>query len=253
MRRKISVPTFILIALIIIASSLFIYYLSNGLLGYTGFVTHTGSAPTILVGHFWQDGVVPNEYTFIIILNKGSTAQNVTVKFWNRGGSFIVSTNRIVDPDNQWQLTTGTQEGPSATRALDGYFTIEAPDVSKLLAQAYIVLPNAGNFPGFPVTITSWPPSGTAAPTPPTGTAPDTTITSKPRSTSISTTASFSFTSTLAGSSFECKLDAGPFEACTSPKRYTGLSRSAHSFSVRAKDAAGNLDPTPAVFDWRII
>src|SRR3989338_4839240 len=92
--------------------------------------------------------------------------------------------------------------------------------------------------------------SATPTLSPPASTQPDTTITAKPRDTSISTAASFSFTSTQTGSAFECSLDAGSFESCTSPKTYTGLTRSSHTFSVRARDAAGNLDSTPATFTW---
>ena len=48
--------------------------------------------------------------------------------------------------------------------------------------------------------------------------------------------------STEAGASFECRLDGGAWGACTSPKAYTGISRGSHTFYVRAKDAAGNVD-----------
>ena len=76
--------------------------------------------------------------------------------------------------------------------------------------------------------------------------APDTTITSGPTGTINSSSASFAFTSSEAGSTFECRLDAAAFAACTSPQSYTALAQGAHTFEVRARDAAGNLDPTPA-------
>ena len=84
---------------------------------------------------------------------------------------------------------------------------------------------------------------------PPDTTPPDTSIGSGPPASTTSTSASFGFASTEAGSSFECKLDAGSWAACTSPKPYSGLALGAHQFSVRARDAAGNLDPTPATAD----
>ncbi len=74
-------------------------------------------------------------------------------------------------------------------------------------------------------------------------TAPDTTITS---STVTGSSASVSFTSPDAGAGFECKLDSAPYAPCTSLKTYSGLSAGDHAFSVRATDAAGNTDQTPA-------
>ena len=83
-------------------------------------------------------------------------------------------------------------------------------------------------------------------------TPPDTTLTGTPPAVSNSSNASFSFSATEAGSTFECQLDAGGFAVCTSPKSYTGLADGSHSFQVRAKDVAGNVDPTPASYTWSI-
>ncbi len=41
-------------------------------------------------------------------------------------------------------------------------------------------------------------------------------------------------------------MDAAAFAVCTSPHTTPPLSDGAHSFEVRAIDAAGNVDPTPA-------
>ena len=82
-------------------------------------------------------------------------------------------------------------------------------------------------------------------------TPPDTSIDSGPTGTVNSTNASFTFSSE-AGASFDCNLDGGGFSACTSPKNYSGLSDSAHTFQARARDAAGNIDPTPATRTWTV-
>ena len=51
---------------------------------------------------------------------------------------------------------------------------------------------------------------------------------------------------------FECRLDGGGWGACSSPKSYSGLGEGNHTFHVRATDAAGNVDPTPATFAWTV-
>jgi hypothetical protein len=47
------------------------------------------------------------------------------------------------------------------------------------------------------------------------------------------------------GARFECKLDGRPYVACSSP-RTLKLKVGKHVFRVRAVDAAGNVDPSPA-------
>jgi hypothetical protein len=81
---------------------------------------------------------------------------------------------------------------------------------------------------------------------------PDTTITSGPSGTVSSTTASFAFSSNESNATFECKLDDGAFESCTSPKEYNGLSDGSHTFYVKATDAAGNTDASPASRTWTV-
>ena len=92
----------------------------------------------------------------------------------------------------------------------------------------------------------------TTTPPPADTTPPDTTISSGPTGTTSATTASFAFTSTESASTFECKLDTGAWATCTSPKAYSGLTTGSHTFSVRATDAAGNTDASPATQTWTI-
>jgi hypothetical protein len=83
-------------------------------------------------------------------------------------------------------------------------------------------------------------------------TAPDTTITSGPPTPTNQTSATFAFSASETGSTFQCSLDGGAFAACTSPKSYSGLAAGAHTFQVRATDAAGNTDASPAASSWSI-
>jgi RTX calcium-binding nonapeptide repeat (4 copies) len=82
-------------------------------------------------------------------------------------------------------------------------------------------------------------------------TPPETTITSGPSGTVNSSSASFAFSSTEP-STFECALDGASFSSCSSPQNYTALSEGSHTFQVRATDAAGNADPTPAERSWTV-
>jgi hypothetical protein len=83
-------------------------------------------------------------------------------------------------------------------------------------------------------------------------TPPDTSITAGPSSSTDQTSATFAFSSSEAGATFTCSLDGGPFAACTSPRGLTGLAAGAHTFQVRATDAAGNTDASPASRSWTI-
>jgi hypothetical protein len=83
-------------------------------------------------------------------------------------------------------------------------------------------------------------------------TPPVTSISYGPQGTTAATTARFGFDSSETGSSFECQLDGGSWTACTSPQTYTSLSLGTHTFSVRATDPAGNVDPSPPVSSWTI-
>src|SRR5829696_99740 len=92
----------------------------------------------------------------------------------------------------------------------------------------------------------------TTAPPPSDTTAPETAIDSGPSGTVSSASASFGFSSSEAGSTFQCSLDGAAFASCASPKDYTGLSDGSHTFEVKANDAAGNVDGTPATRTWTV-
>ena len=84
-------------------------------------------------------------------------------------------------------------------------------------------------------------------------TPPETTIVSAPSGeVDDPTSATISFAAGEAGVSFQCALDLQwTWTYCTSPKAYNDLSWEEHWFGVRAVDAAGNVDPSPATTSWR--
>lgn len=83
-------------------------------------------------------------------------------------------------------------------------------------------------------------------------TPPETTITAGPDSTDRTGDASLAFEASEAGSTFMCSLDGAAFSACASPSDYTGLADGRHEFRVKAVDAAGNVDQTPASREWTV-
>jgi hypothetical protein len=86
--------------------------------------------------------------------------------------------------------------------------------------------------------------------------APETEILQRPPAEDRSSTATFVFSSVdnvNLPRSFECSLDGGEFVPCSSPHTYSGLGRGAHTFRVRARDAAGNVDDSPASYTWRVV
>ena len=77
------------------------------------------------------------------------------------------------------------------------------------------------------------------------GDVPDTAITSGPTG-DVTTGALIAYAfSSPTGVSFECRVDAAAFAPCPSPRSLTALA-GMHTFEVRAVDAEGDVDPTPA-------
>jgi len=85
-------------------------------------------------------------------------------------------------------------------------------------------------------------------------TAPNTSVASGPTSYGTSSV-SVSFSSTESGATFECRLDSfseGDWSGCTTPKTLSGLSDGGHTFEVRAVDAVGNADASPATRSFTV-
>ncbi len=89
-------------------------------------------------------------------------------------------------------------------------------------------------------------------------TAPITRFTAKPARVTRSTAARFAFTAKDAsapngrGLVRECRLDRAAWASCVSPVAFSALKPGLHSFRVRARDLAGNVDPVGTVRTWRV-
>ena len=84
-------------------------------------------------------------------------------------------------------------------------------------------------------------------------TAPDTKlVTVPPQGDTGEKGSTFEFVADDKNATFECSLDGAEFAACASPTTYLGLKEGEHVFRVRAVDAAGNRDPTPAEHKWAV-
>jgi hypothetical protein len=101
-----------------------------------------------------------------------------------------------------------------------------------------------GPEPSPPPPATPTTPGG--SPTPPASSPPDTVIDSGPSGLMGVSSVTFTFHGSDTNDTFQCSLDGAPWASCTSPQGYTALAEGAHSFQVRAVNAAGEVDPTPA-------
>ena len=87
------------------------------------------------------------------------------------------------------------------------------------------------------------------------GNPPDTTLTAGPSGMTDALTATVSFSGTAGDNDvvgFECQLDNGGYAPCTSPFVAEVTSNGKHTLHVRAIDAIGNVDGTPASATWTV-
>ena len=258
-KNYIPVLILVLVVLILVGTSLLAINLS-------GRTIHLGGRQNALIVYPFID--LNGPYTYLSIINLASVPQNVTLTFRDKTGVALANSTNTIQSNSMMELSSGSGGGPGGSRGKSGYIIIEAADVYSLRVQAYIFYPSTASGFALAVSSTSISPYGSvsstsiqqeppAQPAPTAASAsdttpPNTTIVTKPPSTTRATSLSFTFRSSESGSTFECKLDDGQFESCTSAKRYRDLSRTSHTFRVRAKDAAGNLDPTPDEYTWTI-
>jgi hypothetical protein len=154
------------------------------------------------------------------------------------------------DIDNGTKVVASAADAPHGTVTNTASNVTYTPDANYCGPDSFTYALNGGSSATVAMTVTC------VDDTVPDTTAPDTTITKGPKK-RITTSrrrvrVKFAFRSSEPNSTFQCKLDNGAFKACSSPKAYR-LKPGRHKFRVRAIDAAGNVDPTPAVRKVRVI
>lgn len=82
--------------------------------------------------------------------------------------------------------------------------------------------------------------------------APSTTLTEVPPAADNSTMVRFAFDSAERNVTFDCALDGAAFAPCQSGAMFGPVGDGAHSFAVRARDRAGNVDASPAIHAWSV-
>jgi hypothetical protein len=140
-----------------------------------------------------------------------------------------------VGGSHYWISAYGTEEGETGEPTM-GSFNLY---VSAILAPGPQPLP-------LPAPASSPSPSP-----PPDTTAPETKI-DKTSLRAAARSAKFWFSASEPAQGFLCRLDKAPFKPCGSPRAYKRLKPGRHTFGVKAIDAAGNVDASPAVVHFRV-
>jgi hypothetical protein len=178
--------------------------------------------------------IIPPETT---ILNKPSSLTNQTQAIFTFSSSEENSTFECKIDEENWQICFSPQQ---YSNLLDGLhtFQVKAKDISQ----------NTDPIPAqYQWKIDTIP--------------PQTEILTFPPSLTNQIQATFTFSSNEKNSTFECELkkltESGSlsiydWESCSSPKVYQCLTDGEYTFSVRAKDLAGNLESNPPEYTWKI-
>ncbi|MBA3457069.1 MAG: hypothetical protein H0T42_28560 [Deltaproteobacteria bacterium] len=81
---------------------------------------------------------------------------------------------------------------------------------------------------------------------------PETMMITAPPALDNSVMVRFTFDSNERNIVFDCSLDGATYTACVSDAEIGPIGDGAHSFAVRARDRAGNVDSSPAIHAWNV-
>ena len=180
-----------------------------------------------------------------VALGQPSTSRQIT--FRNGGGARLEVGNVQLTGDGANDFSIRTDNCSAIVLKVEdacSVFVRFDPEAEGF-AQAGLRL--TSNAPDSPRSIAL---SGFAAPAGDTD-PPETSITSGPSGTTIDSTPTFAFISDEAGT-FECRTDGDTFAVCATPSTLAALPDGFHTFEVRAKDTAGNIDPNPATRSFTV-
>ena len=220
-----------------------------------------GPAGKLTVSAPAAPALAPPTYYMLFALNADgvpSVAKFVRLKFGSPPGppDTVISSG----PASETQATSASFEfrsdehGATFRCRLDGAAPVPCAspwDYSGLAAGPHsfeVAAIDAGGAADPTPATKSW----TVNPALPDATPPETSFTYGPVSTTANT-ARFEFRSSEHGSSFTCMLDSGPWGVCFSPTHYSALAVGPHTFSVRATDPAGNVDPSASTWNWTVL
>ncbi|NYE36815.1 hypothetical protein F4692_001948 [Nocardioides cavernae] len=183
----------------------------------------------------------PTSYAFTVDTEKSSVTLTATPKALGNDATpfFGYAADPSTDLDHFMcaVVPVGAQHATPVTCAADGFTSEPLTDGDYHFA--VVAVDSAGNESdpaSFDFTVDT--------------VAPETTVTSGPAATIGTGAASFGFASSETPATFECRISAATsaaWQPCDgTSKAFTGLTDGTWTFEVRATDAAGNTDATPA-------
>jgi hypothetical protein len=172
------------------------------------------------------------------------------------GAALAIVDRRLYAAGNFTSAGGDTQAGSVASFALSQIIAFPTPTVTP--GPSAVPTPTVTPGPSAVPTPTVTPgpsavPTPTVTPSPaPSDVTPPATSLRRAKINHAKRKATFRFASGERGSTFACRLDRQRFKPCTSPKTYKKLAPGKHVFRVKARDRAGNVDPTPAIKHFKI-
>ena len=185
-----------------------------------------------------QVGAGPSKPQTVTLKNEGNLGLSIaSVSFTNLDGT----------PQEQspFQVVGGSCQGSQAVPGSGGTCSIElvlAPSQAGTFSSNLVVADN-GLEPSQSVELHG---IGTPAPT------SSIRLSGHPAAVTKKHSATFHFVVAPTGARTECELDHRGFKPCTSPTRYSKLSRGRHRFRVRVPAGPGTPASAGASFRWRI-